>query len=276
MKNNLFRALGAVLLALLTLTPSAYAQTATTTTTTTAAIPDSSSTVVLLTSATNVNAGGKLFIDRESMDVISVNGLAARVRRGMDGTRAVPHITASLVYVASATQKAGVYRSLQARGGTCVRANEPFLPQIDTVSAVAIGPILWDCPVGATVWTMLNLDTNTVRSESFDIDNGAGTTVDVLLIRHPRPIVINACRIVYSDATVGTAAAGNAKVGITVGGAEVVAATAYTNSATVGSTTAMVIVEGRIAAGVPVLVRHTGVATTVAGRSQVECDYSIR
>lgn len=271
MKKHLFRSIGAALLALLILPVVAFAQTATTTTTTTAALADTSGTVVLLTSATDVNAGGKLFIDRESMDVTSVSGLAARVRRGMDGTRAMPHISGSLVTVASASQKAGVYRSLQGRGGTCTRANEPFLPQVDVPAG-----ILWDCPVGATVWTPLNFDANTVRSESFDLDNGAGTTVDVVLIRHPRPIVLNTCRIVYTDATTGTVAAGNAKLGITVGGAEIVAATAYGNVATVGSTTAMVIVEGRIAAGVPVLVRHTGVASTQAGRAQVECDYVIR
>jgi hypothetical protein len=80
--------------------------------------------------------------------------------------------------------------------------------------------------VGATLWAPINFDLNTVRSESFDIDNGAGTTVDRLLIRHPRPIQIVACRIVYDDATTGTVAAGTAKVGTTVGGAEIVAATA--------------------------------------------------
>src|SRR5678816_3699401 len=105
MKKTLF---SLIALTLLCVAP-AFGQTATTTTTTTAAIPDTSSTVVLLTSATDVNAGGKLFIDRESMDVTSVSGLAARVRRGMDGTRAMPHISGSLVVVASVTQKAGVY-----------------------------------------------------------------------------------------------------------------------------------------------------------------------
>lgn len=272
MKTNLFaRTIGAVFVALFLLTSSAFGQTATTTTTLSAAITDSSGTVLSVASATDVNAGGKLFIDRESMDVTSINGTSVRVRRGMDGTRAIPHISGSLVVVASASQKVAVYRSLQARGGTCTRANESFLPQIDVPAG-----IVWDCPVGSTLWVPLNFDLNTVRSQFFDLDNGAGTTIDALLIRHPRPIQLTTCRIVYQGATTGTVAAGNAKVGITVGGAEVVAATAYGNVATVGTTTAMVIVDGKIAGGVPVLVRHTGVAATNAGEAVVECDYVIR
>lgn len=272
MKTNLFaRTLGAVFIALFLLTSSAFGQTATTTTTLSAAITDSSGTVLTVASATDVNAGGKLFIDRESLDVTSVNGTSVRVRRGMDGTRAIPHISGSLVVVASASQKVAVYRSLQARGGTCTRANESFLPQVETPAG-----IVWDCPVGSTLWVPLNFDINTIRSEPINLDNGAGTTQDTVLIRHPRPIQLTTCRIVYSDATTGTVAAGNAKVGITVGGAEIVAATAYGNAAAVGTTTAMVIVDGKIAAGTPVLVRHTGVAATQAGFAFVECDYVVR
>jgi len=257
---------------LLSLAVPALAQTATTSTTLSSAISDTSGTVVVVASATDVEAGGKLFIDRESMDVTSVNGTTARVRRGMDGTRAVPHISGSVVVVASKSQKASVYGSPRiARGGTCTRANEAFLPQVDATAG-----ILWDCPVGATLWTPINFDVNTASSESFDLDVGAGTTVDTVLLRHPRAIQIYACRILYSDATSGTVAAGNAKVGITVGGAEVVAATSYENAKAVGTTTAMVIVEGKIAPGVPVIVRHTGVAATQAGRAIVQCDYIIR
>jgi hypothetical protein len=65
---------------------------------------------------------------------------------------------------------------------------------------------------------------------------------------------------VYVDVTAGTVAAGNWKVGITVGGAEVVAATSYENSKAVGTSTAGTIVDGSVAANVAVYVRHTGVA----------------
>lgn len=269
--KTLSRAAAALVLGLLILTAPVYGQTATTNTTLSSAVADSAATSFLLASATDVEAGSVLFLDREAVDVISVSSTTARVRRGMYGTRATPHVTASVVYVASRAQKPFVFKSNQARGGTCTRANEAYLPQVDLPSG-----ILWDCPVGATLWAPLNFDLNTVRSQAFNLDNGAGTTVDALLIRHPRPLQFVTCRIVYQDATTGTVAGGNAKVGTTVGGAQIVAATAYADATAVGTTTAMVIVDGKVAAATPVLVRHTGVAATQAGEAVVECDYVIR
>lgn len=111
------------------------------------------------------------------------------------------------------------------------------------------------------------------RSQIFDLDNGAGTTVDEVILRPAVAITITAARIVYMDATTGTVAAGNAKIGTTVGGAEIVAATAYENAKAVGTVTAMVIVAGAVAADTPVIVRHTGVAVTQAGRAVVEIEY---
>lgn len=113
----------------------------------------------------------------------------------------------------------------------------------------------------------------TARSLAFNLDNGAGTTQDDVVLRPAAAITITAARIVYSDATSGTVAAGNARVGTTVGGSEIVAATAYGNAATVGSTTAMTIVSGAVAAGTPIIVRHTGVAATQAGFAYVELDW---
>lgn len=267
-----FTRYAAALIGLLILSTPLYAQTATTSTTLSTAIADTSGTSVTLASATNVEAGGMLFIDREAFDVVSVSSTTARVKRAAEGTRASLHPTSSPVWVAAKAQKASVFTppGKQVQFGTCTRANEAFLPQID----VRTGDV-WDCPTGTTVWIPLN-QVLTARSQFFDLDNGAGTTIDALLIRHPRPIAITACRIVYQGATTGTVAAGNAKVGITVGGAEVVAATAYANTVAVGTTTAMTLVAGKIAAGTPVLVRHTGVAATQAGEAVVECDYLVR
>lgn len=270
--NTLTRTAAVLIGLLLTLSAPAFAQTATTNTTLATAISDTSGTSVVLTSATGVEAQGMLFIDREAFDVVSVNGTTARVKRAAEGTRASLHPITSPVWVAARLQKASVFTPplKQVTFGTCVRANESFLPQID----IRTGDI-WDCPTGTTVWIPLN-QVLTARSQFFDLDNGAGTTIDGLLIRHPRPIAITQCRIVYQGATTGTVAAGNAKVGITVGGAEIVAATAYANAVAVGTTTAMTIVEGKVAAGVPVLARHTGVAATQAGEAVVECDYIVR
>lgn len=112
------------------------------------------------------------------------------------------------------------------------------------------------------------------KSMRFDLDNGAGTTIDDVVLRPVSAILITAARIVYTDATSGTVAAGNAKIGTTVGGAEVVAATAYENAKAVGTVTNMTIVSGAVAANTPVIVRHTGVAATAAGQAYVEIEYT--
>jgi len=113
------------------------------------------------------------------------------------------------------------------------------------------------------------------KSVWFNLDNGSGTTIDDVLLYSSQAIKIVAARIVYVDATAGTVAAGNAKIGTTVGGAEIVAATAYTNSATVGSVTAMTLVTNLVPANTMVSVRHTGVASTAAGQAYVEIEYEV-
>lgn len=111
------------------------------------------------------------------------------------------------------------------------------------------------------------------KSMRFDLDNGAGTTVDDAILRPDVAITITAARIVYTDATTGTVAGGNARIGTTVGGSEIVASTAYGNAAAIGSKTDMTIVAGAVTAGTPVIVRHTGVAATQAGQAYVEIEY---
>lgn len=115
---------------------------------------------------------------------------------------------------------------------------------------------------------------HTAQSVWFNLDNGAGTTIDDVLLVPDVAITILSAKIVYVDATSGTVAAGNVKVGTTVGGAEIVAATAYGNSATVGSTTALTLVNPKVAAGTMVSVRHTGVAATAAGQAFVQITYT--
>jgi hypothetical protein len=115
---------------------------------------------------------------------------------------------------------------------------------------------------------------NTVKSQIFNIDNGAGTTIDETLLRRPRRVKIYAIRIVYDTETAGTVAAANVKLGTTVGGAEIAAATAYTNSSTVGSVTAVTIVQANIPPNTPIIARHTGIAATAAGQAHVEVDYA--
>lgn len=112
------------------------------------------------------------------------------------------------------------------------------------------------------------------RSVWFNLDNGAGTTVDDVLMKPTSAITITAARIIYVDATTGTVAAGTAQIGTTLGGSDIVAATNYENSKAVGVATPMVVAAGAVAAGGAVFVRHTGVAATAAGQAVIEIEYT--
>lgn len=115
--------------------------------------------------------------------------------------------------------------------------------------------------------------THTVKSKIFNIDNGAGATIDETILRLPYKIKLKAARIVYDTETTGTVAGANVSIGTTVGGVDVVAATAYGNTKAVGTTTAMTLVLSVIPANTPLIVRHTGIATTAAGEAHIELDY---
>jgi len=112
------------------------------------------------------------------------------------------------------------------------------------------------------------------KSRVFNIDNGAATTIDDTVLVPKRPITIRNAHIIYTTETAGTVAGANAKIGVTIGGAEIVAATAYANGATVGAKTAMTLVDPAVAIDEPVLVRHTGIAATAAGEAYVEIEYT--
>lgn len=121
--------------------------------------------------------------------------------------------------------------------------------------------------------TLYRQDPAVVRSQFFNLDNGAGTTVDEPLF-YTGP---NGAQIVRVYATYGevaqTVAAGNYRLGVTAGGATIVAATAYTNSAAVGSITEATVLLETIPANTPVLVRHTGVAATQTGTASIVVEY---
>jgi hypothetical protein len=113
------------------------------------------------------------------------------------------------------------------------------------------------------------------RSKAFNLDNGAGTTADDCILLVDRPVRLHSARIVYSDATSGTVASANVKVGTAVNGTQIVAQTAYENGKAVGTFTALVLASTFVAANAPVIVRHTGVAATQAGEAYVEVVYSL-
>ena len=117
----------------------------------------------------------------------------------------------------------------------------------------------------------LNRQSSTVvRSQTFNIDNGAGTTIDEVLI----DTGARACRLLrayalYQEAT-QTVAAGNFKLGTAVGGATLVAATAYADSQAIGDVTeGVILLGGYIPAREELWVRHTGIAATATGTATI-------
>ncbi len=115
------------------------------------------------------------------------------------------------------------------------------------------------------------------KSVWFNLDNGAGTTIDDVILYSAQAISIKAARIVYVDATTGTVAGGTAGIGTTVAGVELVAATAYENTKAVGVATPMTLKAAAsfVAANTPIIVRHTGVAVTQAGQAVVEIEFVV-
>ncbi len=113
-----------------------------------------------------------------------------------------------------------------------------------------------------------------VRTQTFNIDNGSGTTLDEAVLNLPYAIDLVAVRAIYQEATdTSGAASANFKLGITAGGATIVGSTAYEVSKAVGATTVATILINRIAANTTLFVRHTGRAATEAGQALIEIVY---
>lgn len=115
------------------------------------------------------------------------------------------------------------------------------------------------------------------KSAVFNIDNGAGTTVDdVILAGLDFNIEILSAKLVYTEATdTAGAASANVKLGTTAGGVEVVAQTALSAAKAVGSTQTLTLVATRINSGTSLFVRHTGIAATEAGQYYALIQYRI-
>ncbi len=108
-------------------------------------------------------------------------------------------------------------------------------------------------------------------SKQFNIDNGAGTTDDDQIGNFPFDCYIADVRAVYQEATDSSGAAGaNFKLGVTAGGATLVAATALEVSKAIGDTTIATVVLDYLPANTTLWVRHTGVAATDAGTYYVQ------
>lgn len=113
-----------------------------------------------------------------------------------------------------------------------------------------------------------------VTSPVINIDNGAGTTLDIVLLVPSTAITIHSIYVLYTTATTGTVAAATVQVGTAVAGAQIVAATALLDTTAVGVEQALTLVIDEVAAGTPIIVRHTGIATTAAGEYVVQMEYA--
>lgn len=112
-----------------------------------------------------------------------------------------------------------------------------------------------------------------VRSANINIDNGAGTTTDEVLFNSgPKGARLTRVYFLYEEIA-QTVAAGNFKLGVAVGGATLVAATAYTDSAAIGAVTEATIAQDKVPANTTVWLRHTGIASTATGTGKVCVEY---
>jgi hypothetical protein len=106
---------------------------------------------------------------------------------------------------------------------------------------------------------------------AFNIDNGAGTTLDYQIANLPFDAYLISVRAIYSEATdTAGAASANFSVGVAAGGATLVAATALEAAKAIGATTTAVIASALLPANTTLWVRHTGVATTEVGQYFVQ------
>lgn len=106
-----------------------------------------------------------------------------------------------------------------------------------------------------------------LRSIEFNIDNGAGTTLDDQLANLPFDAYVLDVRAIYTEATdTAGAASANFKLGVAAGGATIVAATALAAAKAIGATTPAAIVADYLPANTTLWARHTGVATTEVGK----------
>ena len=113
------------------------------------------------------------------------------------------------------------------------------------------------------------------RTDVYNVDNGAGATIDFPLFSGlSSDVIIVAVRAVYTEATdTAGAARANFKLGTTAGGTDIVGATALEVSKAVGAYTTATIVAEVIAAGSTLFCRHTGVASTEVGQYYVQVTY---
>lgn len=160
--------LGVALVAIvLSLATPGYAQVTLSSTTLAAAVTSTSTTYIQVTSATGFTARQTYaFVDREYLQVISVNGTTIQVARGFAGTLATTHATAKTIYVGPAE-----YFSSFDRAGSCTSTQELVLPVINIKTGT-----IFNCV--SSLWTITN-GPGTQGTGLTSLGPNAAGTVDV-------------------------------------------------------------------------------------------------
>ena len=115
---------------------------------------------------------------------------------------------------------------------------------------------------------------NVARSVDFNLDNGAGLTIDDVIFRLVKAITITRASIVYTNAVSGAVSAGFIRLGTTVAGQQIAADHNYENTKAIGGKTNILLASAVVNADQPLHVRHTGVAATQPGFAHVEIEFS--
>lgn len=147
-----------------------FAQVAMVSTTTTAAVSLAASQVQLTSVtgvlATNgVNVVSNILIDREEMDVLSVTGLVAQVRRGVNGTPVTTHASGAKVWVGPPNAFANYEPS-----GACVSTQQAYAPTVVSASGN-----VWTCGNGG--WTLFSTFSAKLSLGAVLDSTGANSTI---------------------------------------------------------------------------------------------------
>lgn len=165
-----------LLLALGLVAPSVQAQTSLTSTTLSTAV-NADVTTYVVASATGIDVGDYLFIDREAAMVLSLSGTQVRVSRGFAGTVARAHAASVTVYVGAPDN---FYSSEVS--GACTAAAETYTPRV----VLPTGNI-YACTGGW--WNQIGHDINTVTAV-FQQGGTAADAIDTIFFTADRDYVV--------------------------------------------------------------------------------------
>jgi len=144
MKKFTTQALGAILLALLIVSP-VSAQTSLDETTLSVAVTSAGASTIQVASATGFTAGQIAYVDREAMTVLSANSTVIRVARGALGTVATTHGAGVIAYAGPAIAFVDYDPA-----GSCTPTAQRYTPNINAKTGG-----IFSCPTSVAKWVNL-------------------------------------------------------------------------------------------------------------------------